>query len=363
MKRRTFLRTTAGLGMAAGGGLAAPAVAQGIRELTLITTWPEGSPGLGTSAERLARRVNEGSDGRLRIKVLPAGKLVSPMKTFETVSEGNADMYHAFEYYWQDRSKAFAFFAAVPFGLTAAEMSSWVKYGGGQELWDETAAAFNLKPFLAGNTGMQMAGWFRRQVRHTKDLKGLRMRIAGLGGEVIRRLGGKPVHVSVGKILSALESAQIDAAEWLAPWNDLDLKLYKATKYYYYPGFHEPGTTIGVAVNLKVWEGLSTSEKALLEGATAAENDAVLAEFNARNAAALETLVKKHGVLLKRFPNPVVNAMGKAAGQVMADVAKADAQTRKVYESFLAFRRRSLAWAKVTDQAFSEARLLPFKYG
>jgi len=362
MKRRPFLKGAAAAG-AAGSVPLAPAIADAARELTMVTTWPEHSPGLGSSADRLASRITEGSGGRLSVKVLAAGKLVSPMKTFETVSEGNADMYHAFEYYWQDRAKAFAFFASVPFGLTAAEMSSWVMFGGGQELWDETAAAFNLKPFLAGNTGMQMAGWFKRKVGRTGDLRGLKMRIAGLGGEVARNLGAQPVHVPVGQIYSALEAGEIDAAEWLAPWNDMALKLYKVAKYYYYPGFHEPGTTLGAAVNLKVWESLSSADRALIEAAMAAENDAVLAEFNARNAAALEVLVKDHGVRLERFPNAVINAMGKAAGEVVAEVGASDAQTKKVYESFLAFRKRGLGWSRIAEQAFSEARLLPFKYG
>ncbi len=329
----------------------------------MITTWPRDFPGLGTGARRLAESVTAMSEGRLEIKVFAAGELVPPLESFDAVSGGAADLYHAIEYYWQDRSRAFNFFAAVPFGLTAGELAAWVYHGGGQELWDRLAAGFNIKPFQVGNTGAQMGGWFNKEINGIEDFKGLKIRMPGLGGEVLSRIGATPVSLPGTKIFPSLHSGTIDATEWAGPWNDLALGFYKVAKYYYYPGFHEPGTALSVGINLQVWESLSADHQAIFSKATAAENAFSRAEFNAQNAAALNTLRQKHNVDLRRFTDDVLKAVGEAAGDVVGDIASgSDALTREVYNSFLKFRKGALSWSHLGEQSYWNARILPFKY-
>ena len=251
----------------------------------------------------------------------------------------------------------------MPFGLTATEMDAWIHHGGGQELWDELSGDFGIKPFAAGNTGVQMGGWFRNEINTLDDFKGLKMRMPGLGGEVVRRVGATALSLPAGEIFAALQSGTIDATEWVGPWNDLALGLYKVAKYYYYPGFHEPGSTLSCGIARSVWESLSDEHKAIIENATAAENNVLLAEYNARNNEALETLINEHGVILSRMPNDILNAIGEAAGQVIAEVGAEGGITKRVYDSFIGFRRGAMAWSKLGDQAYWEARLLPFTYG
>ena len=366
MKRRRFL-TGAAQGIVAASvaasSMPAPAIARGLRRLKMVTTWPRDFPGLGTGARRLAESVTAMSEGRLEIKVFAAGELVPPFESFDAVSGGAADLYHAIEYYWQDRSRAFNFFAAVPFGLTAGELAGWVYHGGGQELWDRLAAGFNIKPFQVGNTGAQMGGWFNKEINGIEDFKGLKIRMPGLGGEVLSRIGATPVSLPGAKIFPALHSGAIDATEWAGPWNDLALGFYKVAKYYYYPGFHEPGTALSVGINLKVWESLSADHQAIFSKATAAENAVSRAEFNAQNATALNTLRRKHHVDLRRFTDDVLKALGFAAGAVVGDIGGGgDALTREVYDSFLKFRKQALSWSHLGEQTFRNARILPFKY-
>lgn len=366
MKRRTFLKGAAATGTVAAAtaaaGFPAPAIAQGIRELKMVTTWPKNFPGLGTAAERLAKRIASMSDDKLRVRVFAAGELVPPFEAFDAVSAGTADMYHAAEYYWQGKSKAFNFFTAVPYGLTGPERLAWIYFGSGQELWDELSAQFNLKAFVWGSTGVQMGGWFNREVNTLDDFKGLKFRMPGIGGEVLRRLGVAVVNLPGGEIFPALQSGAIDASEWVGPWNDLAFGFYKVVKYYYYPGFHEPGTVGSFALNLKLWESLSKSEQEMIRTAAEAESAVASADFNAHNTEALEILLTKHGVELRKFPDKLLNTIGKVSGEVVAEVGTSDPFTKRVYESFLKFRKNAIAWGKVADQAYMNARLLPFKY-
>ncbi len=366
MKRRQFIKGAAAAGVVGAASVAsfpAPAIAGEKRQLKMVTTWPKNFPGLGTGAQRLADRITNMSGGTLSVKLYAAGELVPPFESFDAVSSGTADIYHGAEYYWQGKSKAFNFFAAVPFGLTATELNSWIYFGGGQKLWDGVSADFNIKPFLAGNTGGQMGGWFNKEINTLEDYKGLKIRMPGLGGEVLRRIGAAAVNLPGGEIFQALQSGAIDATEWVGPWNDLAFGFYKVAKYYYWPGFHEPGSALSCGVNLKLWESLSPEHKAIINSAAQAENSYVLAEFNARNSGALDTLIKKHGVKLRRFSNHILQAIGKASGEVVAEVANTDENTRKVYDSFIDFRKKSISWSKISDQAYWNARLLPFKYG
>ncbi len=365
MKRRRFLARAAGgiAAAAAGSSFPAPAIAQRKKLLRMVTTWPKNFPGLGTSAERLAKRISDMSGGGLTVTVFAAGELVPPFESFDAVSSGIVDMYHAWEYYWQSKTKAFAFFAAVPFGLNASEMSAWIHHGGGQGVWDELSAGFNLKPFLAGNTGVQMGGWFNKEIHIADDYRGLKIRMPGLGGDVLRRIGAAAVALPGGEVIPALRSGDIDAAEWIGPWNDLALGFHKVTKYYYYPGFHEPGTAIAAVVNRKVWEGLSFEHKAIITTATAAEDGFTLAEFNARNSEALDVLRNQHRIPMRKFANGVLQAVGEASGDVVAEAGATDAVSRKVYAHFMDFRKKSIAWSKRSEQAYANARGLPFDYG
>lgn len=364
MKRRQFLKgATAAAGAAAAvSTIASPAIAQGKRELKLVTTWPKNFPGLGTGAQRFADSITAATDGRLNVKLFAAGELVPPFESFDAVSTGAADLYHGVEYYWQGKHTAFNFFGTVPFGLTAGEMSSWINFGGGQELWDELSAQFNIKGFQCGNTGVQMGGWFNKEINSLEDFKGLKIRMPGLGGEVLRRIGASAIALPGGEIFPSLQSGAIDATEWVGPWNDLAFGFYKVTKYYYWPGFHEPGPILSVGFNKDVWDSLSDADKATVSACAGAENDRSYAEFNARNNDALNTLIKKHGVQLRQMPDDVMQAIGQASGEVVAEVAEIDDLSKRIYESFIAFRRQSISWSKIAEQAFLNARLLPFKY-
>src|SRR5690606_13792507 len=245
-----------------------------------------------------ARLIREMSGGRMEVKVYGARELVGAFEIFDAVSEGTAEMGHGAAYYWKGKSEAAQFFAAVPFGLTAQEMNAWLYYGGGMDLWREVYAPFDLVPAAAGNTGVQMGGWFNREINSLADLKGLKMRIPGLGGEVLHRLGGTPVSLPGGEIFTALQSGSIDATEWVGPYNDLAFGLHKAAKYYYYPGWHEPGSLIELMINKPAFERLPADLQAIVRVAAQAVNDKMLAEMTARSMQALNDMQQKHGVQL-----------------------------------------------------------------
>jgi len=341
-------------GQSAGG----PALIAQKRSLKMVTTWPKNFPGLGTGAERLARRIEDLSDGNLTIKVYAGGELVGPLEAFDAVSQGKADMYHGGEYYWQGKSPAFNFFCTVPMGMTAPEITSWIRFGGGQQLWDELSAKFNVKAFMAGNSGTQMGGWFNKEINSVEDFQGLRIRMPGLGGEVMKRVGATPVTKAGGEIFQALSQGNIDATEWVGPWNDLAFGFYSIVKNYYYPGIHEPGTALSLGLNLDLWNDMSATEKAWIEAATAAENDIMLAEFNANNARALDTLINEHGVNLLKFNDDILRTLGTVSNEVVAEVAEHDELSNRVYDSYLAARTGSRRWGEIAEKAFMDARNL-----
>ena len=279
-RRRELLLGTAA-SVAAVASLPAPAIAQGIKEFKMVTSWPKGMPGLDTSAERLAQTITVLSDSRLKVTVYAAGSLVGPFEVFDAVAASVADMYHATDYYFEAKSPALNFFAAVPYGLTGDELCVWIGFGGGQAVWDEVDAEFNIKPLMALNTGVQMGGWYSKEVNRPQDYKGLRYRMPGLGVEVLRRMGAEAVTIPGADIIGALKSGAIDGSEWVGPWVDMDLGLDKAADYYYYPGFHEPGMNSTLGINKTLWDGLTASERALIEAAAQAEVTRSLAEFNA----------------------------------------------------------------------------------
>ena len=368
MKRRQFIKGAVTGGVAAAATTAAssfpaPAIAQGVRELKMVTTWPKRFPGLGTAAEELAERIGQMSDGKLTVKVFAAGELVPPFESFDAVSSGTADISHSAAYYWQGKSPGFNFFTAVPFGLNGLEHASWIYFGGGQQLWDELAGGFNIKPFMRASTGVQMGGWFRKEVNTLDDFKGLKFRMPGLGGEVLRRLGASVVNLPGGEIFPALQSGAIDGTEWVGPWNDLAFGFYKVAKYYYWPGFHEPGTTGEVLFNKDVWESLPKDQQAMLEALIQAQAWKEYADFNAQNGGALDTLVNKHKVQLRKFSDELLTEVGRVSGEVVAEVGNSDPMTKKIYESFLDFRKKMVGYTKISEQAYLNARTLPFKFG
>ena len=322
----------------------------------LVTTWPKNFPGLGLSPENIARMVREMSDGRLLIQVYGAGEIVPALGVFDAVSQGVAEMGHGAAYYWTGKTPAAAFFTTVPFGLTAQEINGWMHYGGGLELWEEVYAPFNLIPLAGGNTGVQMAGWFNREINSLADLKGLKMRIPGLGGEVFSRAGGIAVTIPGGEIYTSMQTGVLDATEWVGPYNDVALGLHEVAKYYYYPGWHEPGSMLEVIVNRQAFESLPADLQAILRVAARAGNQDMLDEYTARNNAALRELVDKHGVQLRKLPDDVLAALHAASDEVLEDLAAKDPMARKVHDSFRAFLADVAAYHRISEQAYINAR-------
>jgi len=359
MKRREFLKNAgvAGVGgAAAAAALAAPAVAQERVEMVMVTTWPRDFPGLGTGAQRLAQRLSDMTEGRIQVEYFAAGERVGAFDSFDEVASGNAQGYHAADYYWKGKHPGWAYFTAVPFGLTYTEINAWIRFGGGQELWDELAGDFGLKCVMAGNTGVQMGGWFNKEIESADDLKGLKMRIPGLGGDVMAKLGASPVSLPGGQIYENLVSGAIDATEWVGPWNDSFMKFYEAAKYYYYPGMHEPGSMLAMGMNASWWGGLSKGDQIIIEAAAAMENDVMMAEYNAKNGASLASLINDQGVELREFNDDVYDSFGEAAEEVFEETrAHSDLATR-IDDSFRTARKDVGAWSKIADQAYVQQR-------
>src|SRR5579872_2748268 len=321
---------TAGAGVAA--AFAAPAIARAqTRKWRMVTSWPKRLPGPGMSAERVASRIRALSGGRLDISVSAAGEVVPAFEVLDAVGNGVAEIGHTASFYWQGKMPAAAFFTTVPFGLTPGEHVAWVDAGGGQALWDELYAPFGVKPFMGGNTGVCMGGWFRRELKTLDDLKGLKIRSLGLGGEVFRRLGATPQTTPPGEIITSLQSGVLDAAEFVGPGTDIALGLYRVAPFYYYPGFNKPNGTGECIVSLKAWTGLSDELKAIIAHACATEANYALAEMEQLNANALDALVKQHNVKLTAFPGDLVTGARRQADDVLGELAQRDAISAKVH--------------------------------
>ncbi|MEM1161938.1 MAG: TRAP transporter substrate-binding protein [Pseudomonadota bacterium] len=322
----------------------------------MVTTWPRNFPGLGTGAERIAQRITQTSGERLTVKVFAAGELVAPFDSFDAVANGDAHMYHAADYYWQKKHRGLNFFTTVPLGLTTKEMNAWIAYGGGQELWDELSGGFGIKPLLAGNSGVQMGGWFQSTIKSLDDLKTLKMRIPGLGGAALKELGAETISLPGGEIFNAIKEGRINAAEWVSPYNDLAFGIQDLLKIYMYPGFHEPGTAVSLGINLSFWQGLTDEDRTLITACTEAENDVMIAEFNANNGNSLRKLKEAHGVSVEAFPKEVWDAFAKTGEEVVANVARDDLLSAKIYASYIRFRKSVAGWSEISDQAYLRAR-------
>jgi TRAP-type mannitol/chloroaromatic compound transport system substrate-binding protein len=362
MKRREWLQ---GAGAAAAvAGLAAcgkgvdtpPVAADAARHWKMATAWPIDFPGLAAAAIELAALITRASGGRIVVNVYGAGELVAPFEVFDAVGRGTAEMGHSAAYFWKGRSEAAPYFCAVPFGMSAQEMNAWLQFGGGLELWRELYAPFNVVPFAAGNTGMQMAGWSNREIRSLADLAGMKMRIPGLGGEVMARVGVTTVNIPGDELAAALKSGALDAAEWLGPYNDLAFGLHAVTKFCYYPGWQEPGPTLECLVNKAAFDALPDDLKAIVESSCRAVNDSTQAAYTARNAQALQQLVVEHKVRLRALPRDVIAALRRASDDVLEAAAAKDPFTRRVRDSARAFQARASAWHAVSEQAWYATR-------
>jgi TRAP-type mannitol/chloroaromatic compound transport system substrate-binding protein len=364
MQRRRLLQgaalAAASAGLAAcgrrGQGTATGAAGGPAQTWKMVTSWPANFPGLGTGATRLAELITAASGGRLTVKVYGAGELAGAFEVFDLVSRGTAQMGHSASYYWKGKAPAAPFFSAVPFGLNAQEMNGWLQLGGGIELWRELYAPFGLIPFAAGNTGVQMAGWFRNPVRSLADLQGLKMRIPGLGGEVMARLGATPVNLPGGEIFTALQSGLIDAAEWVGPYNDLAFGFHRITRHCYTPGWQEPGPTLECMVNRSAYEALPADLQAIVSTCCEAVNQSMLAEYAARNQQAMDVLANEHGVQFGPLPADVVEALKAAAQQVLDELAASDPMARKAWDSLRAFREQARRWNAVSERAYLDTR-------
>jgi TRAP-type mannitol/chloroaromatic compound transport system substrate-binding protein len=355
MRRRDVL---AGAGLAAVSplGFPAPAIAKGIRELTMVTDWPEG-PGVLPSARRLSETIAAASQGRIRIEVTPSGAVVRPFETFDAVQSGVADMFHSHIGYFEKKSPAFHFYSGLPFGFTANELFAWIRFGGGQELWDELCAPFNLKSLLCSSTGAQMGGWFLNEISSTDDFKGLRYRMAEPGAEVFRRLGATVVVLPGADIVQSLRSGAIDACEWLGPWLDTVMGLHQAATYYYYPAWHEPGTALTLGINKQVWNTLDASDQRLIETAAANEYAVSLAEFNTNNALALRKLQDEGVVQIRKFDDAILETFAQISRDVVAEKGTADELSTRIYRSYFDFRALIREWSDISEGAYLGIRM------
>lgn len=332
---------------------------QTVYEWKMITSWPKNLPALGTSPEHFADIVETMSNGRMRIRVFGANELVGGLEVFDAVSQGVAEIGHTGAYYWQGKIPGTPFFSSIPFGMTSSEMNAWLTYGGGNELWREIYAPFNLIPTRGGNSGTQMFGWFNKEINSMADLQGLKMRIPGLGGEVFSRAGGTPVTMQVSDVFTALQTGALDATEFVSPYNDLAAGYHTAAKYYYYPGWHEPGSTLETIFNKSAFEALPEDLQAILMAGTEVMNQLLLDELTARNNEALRVLVEEHNVELRKLPDDVLIGLHRIANEVVAELAESDATTRRIYESWTAFKNGVGAYHGIAEDALIEARNLP----
>jgi TRAP-type mannitol/chloroaromatic compound transport system substrate-binding protein len=358
LRRRDVLAGAGSLAAGATATFPAPAIAQGNRQLKMVTDWPDTTPGIHPMTVRFARSIEIATDGRIKIQVFPAGTFVRPFETFDAVEAGVADMYHTDEGYFERKSPAFNFFAAMPFGFTAQELFAWVHYGGGQELWDALSGQFNIKSFLCSNTGCQTGGWFTREITSPESFRGLRYRMPGPGADVLRRLGATVVNLPGSEIMPALKSGAIDASEWNGPWLDMAFGLHKAAGYYYYPGFHEPGTNLAVGINKSVWDSLGASDRQVIEAMAACEYARSLAEFNAHNALSLRKLRDEGTVKILKFDDSLLRAFLAISNDVVAEIGSRDELSKKIYASYQQFRALIMDWSDIAERAYLNSRML-----
>ena len=356
--RRKFMQGTVagGAAVAVASTFAAPAIAQAKKEMIIVSTWPRDFPGLGVSAQRLAARITELSQGQITTQYFAAGERVGAFDSFDEVASGNSQAYIAADYYWKGKHPGWSYFTSVPLGMTTVEWNAWIKFKGGQELWDELAGEYGLKALACGSTGTQMGGWFNIEIESAEDFKGLKMRIPGQGGDVMAKLGASPVSLPGGQIYENLVSGAIDATEWVGPYNDYFMKFYEAAKYYYYPGFHEPGGGLSFGMNASWWGSLTDWEKSIITAACFEEHAAQYEEAQANNGFYLQKMINDHGVILKELPEEIFDVYAEAALEVFEEVRDHSPLAKKINDNFQASLRELGGWQKIAEVAFSQQR-------
>lgn len=359
MDRRSFLRTSAlGGTAAAAASLAAPAIAQGNITWRMVTTWPRNFPGLGTGAQRVADRITAASDGALTIQVFAAGEMVPALQSLDAVIDGSAEMSHGAAYYWQNKSVGLSFFTGVPFGMTSRELAAWVRYLGGQELWDGIYDQFGLQGFLSGDTGTQAGGWFQNELTGIENVQGMRFRTPGLGGQVWQKMGASVTNLAGGEIFAALQSGALDAAEFVGPYNDRALGFHQVRKHYYTSSFIEPGLATEVVVDKAKYQALPANLQAIVRDACQAEYDQVPSEFYANDPIALADMVANHGVTVhKNWPESILEAGARASRELLVEILdSSDALTKQTAESFVRNLNILRTRTENTDLTFAIAR-------
>jgi TRAP-type mannitol/chloroaromatic compound transport system substrate-binding protein len=338
-KTRTF-SGTGGFRQQAGDGE--------IFQWRLVTSWPKNLPGLGTGPENFAKLVEEMSDGRLRVQVFGAGELVPALGVFDAVSGGAAEMGHSGSYYYKGKISAAPFFTAVPFGMNTQEMNAWIHYGGGLELWRELYRPFNIIPFPGGNTGVQMAGWFNRELNQAEDLRGIKMRIPGIAGEVFQLAGGVAVNIPGGELYTAMQTGVIDAVEWVGPYNDRAFGLHQVGRYYYYPGWHEITAMLEFQINLDAWNRLPPDLQAIVAAATRVINQDMMDEYTAQNARALATM-RENGLDIRPLPDEVLAALNQAAVRYYQEESARSPTFARVYRHYVDFMQMVREWHDISE--------------
>jgi len=329
----------------------------------MVTTWPANFPVFQDGADKFAEDVRLMSNNRLKIQVFAGGELVPPLQVFDAVSQGIVEVGHGSPYYWAGTVPEAQFFSSVPFGMTAKGINAWLYHGGGLTLWREVYAPFNLVPFPMGNTGVQMGGWFNKKINSLDDIKGLRMRIPGLGGKVFKRAGGNPVLMSGGEIYTALERGTIDATEWVGPFHDLRLGLNRAAKYYYYPGWHEPGTEFELIINSNDWNQLPDDLKKIVENTAAAVSEWIYAQMEYKNQLALQELKLKENIEVLEFPADVLTELRRMAVETFEQEAANDPKFKRVYTAYKTFSESYADWNLMSNVAYQRALANEIKKG
>jgi TRAP-type mannitol/chloroaromatic compound transport system substrate-binding protein len=354
MKRRHFLQA-AGIAAAA-TAVAKPAIAQPTPELRwrLTSSFPKSLDTIYMAAEIFSKAVAEATDNKFQIQVFSAGEIVPAIAAADAVQNGTVEMCHTSSYYYFGKDPTFAFGTAVPFGLNTRMQNAWMYHGGGMELMNDFYKKYNIIGFPAGNTGAQMGGWFRKEIKDVADLRGLKMRIGGFAGTVISKIGVVPQQIPGGEIYTALERGTIDAAEWVGPYDDAKLGFQKVAPYYYYPGWWEGGPMIHNFVNLDKWNSLSPAYRSLVRTASSLANEWMVAKYDAVNPAALRKLLAEDVVKLRQFPAPVMDASLKAAFEVYGEVSARNPDFKKVWDSLLAFRNDAYLWWRVAEYSYDD---------
>ena len=353
MERRSFLKNTGLAGILAAGS--APAFAQAAPEVKwrLASSFAKSLDTIYGGAETISKRVAASTNNKFQIQVFAAGEIVPAFGVVDAVQNATVQCCHTAPYYFFGKDPTFAFACAIPFGMNARQQNAWMYHGGSQALYRDFIKDYNIINFPAGNTGAQMGGWFRKEIKSVADLKGFKFRIGGYGGSVLAKLGAVPQQIAAGDIYPALEKGTIDAAEWVGPYDDEKLGLYKVAKYYYYPGWWEGGPELDLFVNTKAYQDLPKEYQAILEGACYEANVDMMAKYDALNPAALRRLVGS-GVQLRPFPREMMQACWKAANEVFDETSASNPRFKKVYEPWRKFRDENILWFRVAEQNFDQ---------